>query len=168
MNTSDVIASLPDLTPADRAKVIAACRHLGVEDAAPAVGKSVMSPAEMLWLGLVRTLKDQGSQAVPLGMAKKHRLWHKFAEEAAALDTWVTASFQPSDDMERLKSYRVSAGCVVRMYRKWNLNCVVPVLLRCVKDVQESVLAAFPGYAEAGALRRFVLLNTGSRSDDRA
>jgi hypothetical protein len=53
--------------------------------------------------------------------------------------------------------------CVVRMYRKWKLDCVNPVLLRCTKDAQEAVLAAFPGYAEAGALRRFVLLHTGSR-----
>lgn len=155
-NVQDFLDALPTLSASDRAKIVAAARVLGTDSKDPKT--SGVEPAgDLLWRGFCIGAEERGLKLVPVSVAQRSPRWKRFAASADGFDEWVRRSFEADDESERRGAWRIVASCILRMLSKHGLDWTPMYLYSSVDNVTVAVEDSFPGYADSGLLRGYVL-----------
>lgn len=156
MKFEDIIDVLPKLTAQQRGQIAVRCTMLGTE----VVIQKSCEPAELLWRGFIRVTEERDIILSSVAMAQNAASWPAFKRTCRRLDDWVKGCMAPESETERVKAYRIIADCIVRMIESWDNVPVLPsTLFKQAENATQAVEAQFPGYAAAGLLRRYVLLD---------
>lgn len=117
----------------------------------------VSTPEELLWTSFERVMAERQQTLIPLGIIRTAPGWSKYRAAAQLLSPWVALHFQPKDEVERARAYRIIAECILNMIEYWDVAWTPNLLMQQTSNATQAVDISFPGYAKAGLLRSWLV-----------
>lgn len=142
----DIMATLPNLNPAELRKVVGMCNLL----LSSAVGKdNVEEDEQLVHEAIQRALKERGGKCGPL----RNLPWYdKFSKVVPVFIMYVEQQARPTNRTERTAYVGRLIDMCVHYLREHNVAVSHKTITDCLPKADEVTDFCFPGYQQSGLL----------------